>query len=468
MNSKQFSLQRIELPKRPLNTRRIHFIEIYEPVNATEAQSQAKRCLACGSPYCEWKCPVHNPISKWLKLAAEGRIIEAAELSHQSNSLPEVCGRVCPQDKLCEAACVLHDDFGAVTIGHVERYINDTAFQLGWRPDISNVKISPKHVAIIGAGPAGLACADVLARHGIQSTVFDKHPEIGGLLTFGIPEFKLEKHIMARRHEIFATMGIKFQLETEIGVDIHFDSLIQNYDAIFIGTGSYHAIQGQLKTQQAIGAYNALPFLIANTRHLMGFPELPHMPYVNLSNQCVVVLGGGDTAMDCARTAIRQGANRVICVYRREKSAMPGSPREVENAQEEGVQFYFNAQATNIAVNSKGCITGINICQTQNGECINGCYQIELIEKSDFMIEADAIITAFGFQPHTMDWLSNHLIQRDPRGRIIIDQGTEFSHQTSNEKIFAGGDAVRGSDLVVTAIADGRSAAEGIILFLGT
>ncbi|HFT2325758.1 TPA: FAD-dependent oxidoreductase, partial [Providencia stuartii] len=332
-------LQRVDPPKKTLNVRKIEFVEIYEPFSAIQAQTQADRCLSCGNPYCEWKCPVHNYIPNWLKLANEGRIIEAAELSHQTNSLPEVCGRVCPQDRLCEGACTLNDEFGAVTIGNIERYINDTAFAMGWRPDLSHVVPVNKRVAIIGAGPAGLACADVLARNGVQATVYDRHPEIGGLLTFGIPAFKLEKEIMSRRREIFTAMGIEFKLNTEIGKDLPLSDLLNEYDAVFIGTGTYQSTKGQLANENAHGVHDALPYLIANTRHLMGFEELQDAPYIDLNNKHVVVLGGGDTAMDCVRTAIRQGAKRVSCAYRRDEASMPGSPREVKNAHEEGAEF---------------------------------------------------------------------------------------------------------------------------------
>lgn len=462
-----FNLQRVDPPKKALNIRKIEFIEIYEPINAIEAQAQAKRCLSCGSPYCEWKCPLHNPIPSWLKLAAEGRIIEAAELSHHTNSLPEVCGRVCPQDKLCEAACVLNDDFGAVTIGHIERYINDTAFELGWRPDVSHIKLTNKRVAIVGAGPAGLACADVLARNGVNTTVFDSHPEIGGLLTFGIPEFKLEKHVMVRRREIFTEMGIEFCLNTEVGKDICFDKLVHDYDAIFIGTGAYQAICGQIPNQDAQGVYGALPFLIANTRQLMGYNEIPQAPYINLQGKRVVVLGAGDTAMDCARSAIRQGAEHVTCVYRRDKNSLPGSPREVANTQEEGIQFYFNSQVTHIEIDQHAQVSGINVVRTQPSDSTNAQNPINLIDNSDFLIATDAIIMAFGFISHPMPWLKNQTVQFDTQGHVIASRNTTFPYQTSNQKIFAGGDAVRGSDLVVTAIADGRSAAEGILLSLG-
>lgn len=243
-------LQRVDPPKKPLKIRKIEFVEIYELFSEGQAKAQADRCLSCGNPYCEWKCPVHNYIPNWLKLANEGRIFEAAELSHQTNTLPEVCGRVCPQDRLCEGSCTLNDEFGAVTIGNIERYINDKAFEMGWRPDMSGVKQTGKKVAIIGAGPAGLACADVLTRNGVKAVVFDRHPEIGGLLTFGIPAFKLEKEVMTRRREIFTGMGIEFKLNTEVGRDVQLDDLLSDYDAVFLGVGTYQSMRGGLENRR--------------------------------------------------------------------------------------------------------------------------------------------------------------------------------------------------------------------------
>lgn len=460
-------LQRVDPPKKTLNIRKIEFVEIYEPFNAIQVQTQADRCLSCGNPYCEWKCPVHNYIPNWLKLANEGRIIEAAELSHQTNSLPEVCGRVCPQDRLCEGACTLNDDFGAVTIGNIERYINDTAFAMGWRPDLSNVVPVNRRVAIIGAGPAGLACADVLARNGAQATVYDRHPEIGGLLTFGIPAFKLEKEIMTRRREIFTSMGIEFKLNTEIGKDISLNSLIEEYDAVFIGTGTYQSTKGQIANEDAEGVYDALPYLIANTRQLMGFNDESNTPYINLKNKQVVVLGGGDTAMDCVRTAIRQGAKKVSCAYRRDEANMPGSPREVKNAREEGADFIFNLQPVSIEIDQQGKVCGVKVVNTHISSTKNGRSQVEIIEGSEHFLPADAVITAFGFRPHAMPWLSEHDVQLDSQGRIIANSEALLPYQTSNPKIFAGGDIVRGSDLVVTAIAEGRKAADGILCYMG-
>ena len=239
-------LQRVDPPKKPLKIRKIEFVEIYEPFSETQAKSQADRCLSCGNPYCEWKCPVHNYIPNWLKLANEGRIMEAADLAHQTNSLPEVCGRVCPQDRLCEGSCTLNDEFGAVTIGNIERYISDKAIEMGWKPDMSHVHPTGKRVAVIGAGPAGLACADVLTRNGVKAVVYDRHPEIGGLLTFGIPAFKLEKEVMVKRRGIFSEMGIEFQLNTEVGKDITMDALLSEYDAVFLGVGTYQSMRGGL------------------------------------------------------------------------------------------------------------------------------------------------------------------------------------------------------------------------------
>ncbi|MBD2815361.1 FAD-dependent oxidoreductase [Xenorhabdus sp. Flor] len=460
-------LQRVDPPKKALKIRKIEFVEIYEPFSEIQVQAQADRCLACGNPYCEWKCPVHNYIPNWLKLANEGRIIEAAELSHQTNSLPEVCGRVCPQDRLCEGACTLNDDFGAVTIGNIERYINDTAIAMGWKPDMSHVNMTDKRVAVVGAGPAGLACADVLTRNGVQVVVYDRHPEIGGLLTFGIPAFKLEKEVMSRRRKIFTEMGIEFCLNTEIGKDVTLAELTKQFDAVFLGVGTYQSIHGGLENENADEVYDALPFLIANTRHLMGYEELPEQPYIDTKGKRVLVLGGGDTAMDCVRTSVRQGATKVICAYRRDEDNMPGSRREVKNAREEGAEFQFNLQPVSIEVNDRGHVRGVRVAKTQLGEMDEkGRRQAEIIPDSEFIIEADAVIMAFGFKPHTMQWLDEYQVNLDQQGRIIAPESSDFPFQTSNPKIFAGGDAVRGSDLVVTAIAEGRGAASGILDYL--
>lgn len=460
-------LQRTDPQKLPLVRRKTEFIEIYESFSHNQVQNQADRCLGCGNPYCEWKCPVHNYIPNWLKLAEEGRIIEAAELAHQTNSLPEVCGRVCPQDKLCEGACTLHDEFGAVTIGNIERYITDKAFEMGWKPDLSAVRPTGKTVAVIGAGPAGLACADVLIRNGVNAVVYDKHPEIGGLLTFGIPAFKLEKSIMQRRRELFTEMGIEFHLGTEIGKDISLSELQQQYDAVFIGAGTYQPMNGGLPNEQAPGVYSALPYLIGNTRHIMELPDDNSSPYIDLKNKRIVVLGGGDTAMDCLRTAIRQGAADVTCLYRRDEDNMPGSRREVKNAKEEGVNFQFHCQPSAIELNDLGDVSGVRVMATKlGGTDSNGRRIIETDNDSAYTIEADAVIIAFGFRPHAMPWLDALNIERDTQGRISAPSQAQYPFETSVSGIFAGGDVVRGSDLVVTAIAEGRRAAESILDYL--
>lgn len=460
-------LQRIDPSKKPLKIRRIEFVEIYEPFSDNQVFAQADRCLDCGNPYCEWKCPVHNYIPDWLKLANEGRIIEAAELSHQTNSLPEVCGRVCPQDRLCEGACTLNSEFGAVTIGNIERYINDKAIEMGWRPNLYHVKPTGKRVAIVGAGPAGLACADVLTRHGVKAIVFDRYPEIGGLLTFGIPSFKLEKKVMVKRRQLFTEMGIEFKLNMEVGKDILFETLLNEFDAVFLGVGAYQSIRGGWSNETAAGVYDALPYLIANTRHTLSLPEEPLNPYVDLHGKNVLILGGGDTAMDCVRTAIRQGASQVMCAYRRDEANMPGSKREVNNAKEEGVLFQFNLQPTAIEVDDQGAVMGVKMLCTQSGEPDKqGRAQSVLVPRSDHVLRADAVILAFGFKPHNMPWLSNTSVEFDQRGRIITNQLSPLPFQTKNPKIFAGGDVVRGSDLVVTAIAEGRKAAESMLDYL--
>ena len=464
-NDFQFvEVARQEPLKRPLRQRKTRFIEINDIYQPPQAAQQSHRCLECGNPYCEWKCPVHNYIPNWLKLVSEGNIIEAAELSHQTNTLPEVCGRVCPQDRLCEGACTLNDGFGAVTIGSIEKYITDTAFALGWRPDMSAVVPTGKRVAIIGAGPAGLGCADVLARAGVTPVVFDRNPEIGGLLTFGIPEFKLEKSVMSRRREVFAGMGIEFRLNTEVGRDISIDQLLQGYDAVFMGMGTYTYMKGGFPGEELPGVHDALDFLVANVNRNLGFETSPD-DFVDMKGKRVVVLGGGDTAMDCNRTSIRQGAESVTCAYRRDAENMPGSRKEVKNARDEGVKFLFNRQP--IAIVGDGKVEGIKLIETRLGEPdANGRRSPEPIPGSEQVLPADAVIIAFGFRPSPAPWFSDVQVDIDSTGRVIAPEHARYKFQTSNPQVFAGGDMVRGSDLVVTAIWEGRQAAEGILDYL--
>ena len=451
--------------KRPLRVRKTQFVEIHEQFKPEAASDQAHRCLGCGNPYCEWKCPVHNFIPNWLKLVSEGNILEAAELSHQTNTLPEVCGRVCPQDRLCEGACTLNDGFGAVTIGSVEKYITDTAFAMGWRPDMSGVVPTGKRVAIIGAGPAGLGGADVLARAGVSPVVFDRYPEIGGLLTFGIPEFKLEKSVLSRRREVFEGMGIEFRLNTEIGKDVMIDDLLAEYDAVFMGMGTYTYMKGGFPGEDLPGVYDALDFLIANVNRNLGF-EKSADDFIDMKGKKVVVLGGGDTAMDCNRTSIRQGATAVTCAYRRDEANMPGSRKEVKNAKDEGVKFLFNRQP--IAIVGEDKVEGVKVVETRLGEPdARGRRSPEPIPGSEEVLPADAVVIAFGFRPSPADWFADKNVETDSQGRVIAPEQGQYKFQTSNPKIFAGGDMVRGSDLVVTAIFEGRQAAEGILDFLG-
>lgn len=463
-NTFQFlDVGRVDPKKLDANVRKQQFGEIYGEFDASQAAEQSDRCLECGNPYCEWKCPVHNYIPNWLKLISEGNLEQAAELAHQTNTLPEICGRVCPQDRLCEGACTLNDGFGAVTIGSVEKYITDTALTQGWRPDLSNVVDTGKRVAVIGAGPAGLGAADVLVRNGVKPVVFDRYPEIGGLLTFGIPEFKLEKEVVKRRREVMEGMGIEFRLNTDVGKDIEFDALLEEYDAVFLGMGTYTYMKGGFPGEELPGVHEALPYLVANNKKLL---DLPSENYVSLEGKRVVVLGGGDTAMDCNRTAIRQGATNVICAYRRDEENMPGSRREVNNAREEGVEFMWNRQPIEI-VGDGNKVTGVKVVTTAMGEPDErGRRRPEPVAGSEEIISADAVVIAFGFRPSPAPWFEKFNVSIDDGGRVVAPAEGNCAYQTTNPKIFAGGDMVRGSDLVVTAVWEGRQAAEGILDYL--
>ena len=455
---------RFDPAKKSIEERKISFVEIYEEYNQVQVSNQAHRCLDCGNPYCEWKCPVHNFIPDWLKLVNEGNIIEAAELCHSTNSLPEVCGRVCPQDRLCEGACTLNDGFGAVTIGSTEKYITEKAFEMGWKPDLSYRTWTDKKVAIIGAGPAGIACADVLTRSGVHSHVYDKNEEIGGLLTFGIPEFKLEKSVIKRRRKILEEMGVEFNLGKEIGKDLPFKKIYKDYDAVFLAMGTYTSLEGGFNGENLNGVHKAIDYLISSTKKLLKLQKNKD-EFINLKNKRVIILGGGDTAMDCNRTAIRQGAKSVKCLYRRDEENMPGSRREVQNAKEEGVQFEFNIQP--IEILGKDKVEGVRIVRTQLGEPDQNGRRVPIpISGSECVYEADAVIVAFGFRASPANWFDDFNIDTHKNGLVVAEEHQEFQFQTSNEKIFSGGDMVRGSDLVVTAIWEGREAAKSIIKYV--
>ncbi len=449
----------------PVDVRVLGYGEISGDFAAAQAATQAERCIDCGNPYCEWECPVHNYIPNWLKLVQDGRLFEAATLMHETNPLPEICGRVCPQDRLCEGACTLEQtDFGAVTIGSIERSITDEAVRQGWRPDLSGVVETGHRVAVIGAGPAGLACADRLRRAGIAVEVFDRQREIGGLLTFGIPPFKLDKGVVRTRREILEGMGVQFRLGVEIGTDIAFEQLLADYDAVFVGTGAYTFVDGRLDGHDLAGVHDALPFLIANVDRLIDEAPLPAA--LDLADKHVVVLGGGDTGMDCNRTAIRLGAASVTCVYRRDEASMPGSAREVKNSREEGVRFLFQRQPLEILADEEGHVRGVRLIATELVTDGQGRPRPQNVSGTEYEIEADVVIQSFGFLPSPPHWLAAHGVALDRSGRVVTGAGSALPHQTSQPQIFAGGDNVRGADLVVRAVYDGREAAGSIAQML--
>jgi glutamate synthase (NADPH/NADH) small chain len=463
------TLQFLEFPRREpekiaVAERIAMFNEIYTRYEPEVAAQQAGRCLSCGNPFCEWKCPVHNYIPNWLNLLSEGKLFEAAELSHRTNSLPEVCGRICPQDRLCEGACTLNDGLGAVTIGSIEKYITDEALAQGWRPDMSGVRVTDKRVAIVGAGPAGLGAADVLVRNGVKPIVFDRYARVGGLLTFGIPPFKLEKQVVEQRREIMEGMGVEFRLGVEIGAQLPFEQLLSEYDAVFLGMGTYRYVRGNFLGEDLPGVYEALPYLVANINRELDLPGSLE-GFIDLKGRRVVVLGGGDTGMDCNRTAIRQGAESVTCTYRRDEAHMPGSRRDYKNSREEGVEFLFNSQPIEILGGDR--VEGVKIVQTRLGPPgPRGRRLTENVPGSESIIPADTVVVAFGFQPSPPEWFDQHGIAIHAGGRVRVSAAEQRPFQTTNPKVFAGGDMVRGSDLVVTAVFEGREAARGILDYL--
>ena len=461
-NFEFIDIKRIEPETKSIKVRKIEFGEIYQTQNFESVKEQSSRCLDCGNPYCEWKCPLHNYIPDWLKLAQIGSIHEAADLCHETNSFPEICGRICPQEKLCEGACTLNTGYEAVTIGQIEKYITDKALSEGWKPKKLVESSSKKTVSIIGAGPAGLACAENLIRRGVRCVVYDRYSQIGGLLTYGIPEFKLEKNIVIKRREILEELGVEFVLNFEVD-EKRMNEIQKNSDAIFLGLGTYESIKGNINGLSKDGVVEALPYLIKNTEYLMSEEDAEN---IDFRDKKVVVLGGGDTAMDCVRTAIRQQAKSVYCVYRRDKENMPGSVKEIKHAMEEGVEFLFNSQPLEIIGN--GTVRQLKIGKTKLGKADgSGRRKPVLIKNSEKILDVDKLVIAFGYEADPQSFIAENNIKVSDRGLISLDN-ENYKYQTSNPKFFAGGDMIIGSSLAVHAIAHGRDAAKEIIKFLET
>jgi glutamate synthase (NADPH/NADH) small chain len=447
--------------KRAADVRNHDFNEIYAEFADAKAAEQASRCSQCGVPYCQSHCPLHNNIPDWLQMTAMGRLKEAYELSQATNTFPEICGRICPQDRLCEGNCVIEQSgHGTVTIGSVEKYITDTAWEKGWVEDIVPLSERGESVAIIGAGPAGLAAADMLRRAGVQVTIYDRHDRAGGLMTYGIPGFKLEKDVVMRRIEQLEKAGVKFVLNCNVGVDISFQAIRGQHDAVLVANGVYKSRELRGPGAGATGIVRAIDYLIASNK--IGFGDEVEQydnGTLNANGKKVVVVGGGDTAMDCVRTAIRQGATSVKCLYRRDRANMPGSQREVANAEEEGVKFVWLS-------NPKGFtgdpVAGVVVQKMRLGEPdATGRQSPEPIEGSDYTEDADLVIKALGFEPEDLpeEWSEPEL----PVTRWGTVQADFKTGATSLADVYAAGDIVRGASLVVWAIKDGRDTAAAIL-----
>ncbi|MDB5370177.1 MAG: dihydropyrimidine dehydrogenase [Roseomonas sp.] len=446
--------------KRDAAVRREDFGEIYQRFTAERASAQASRCSQCGVPFCSVHCPLNQNIPDWLKLTAEGRLEEAYEVSSATNTFPEICGRVCPQDRLCEGNCVIEKGFESVTIGAVERYITDTAWEKGWvKPPTPSREVAHS-VAIIGAGPAGLAAAERLRKRGWQVTVYDRYDRVGGLMIYGIPNFKLEKDVVIRRAEQFAAGGIQFVLNCRVGEDVTLDELRAKHDAVLIATGVYKARDIGGAGAELNGIVPALDYLTASNREGLGdaVPEFENGA-LNAAGKTVVVIGGGDTAMDCVRTAIRQGAKAVTCLYRRDKANMPGSLREVKNAEEEGVRFAWLCAPEGFV--GEGAVTGVQAVKMHLGlPDATGRQQVEPIAGSAFVEPADLVIKALGFDPEDLPAMfSEPALSVSRWGTVKVDRRNMM---TDLPGVFAAGDIVRGASLVVWGIRDGRDAADQI------
>ncbi|MGB3247438.1 MAG: NAD(P)-dependent oxidoreductase [Sulfitobacter sp.] len=455
------SVERDMPEKRPPNLRREDFNEIYAEYADTKAKEQSSRCSQCGVPYCQSHCPLHNNIPDWLRLTAEGRLKEAYEVSQSTNTFPEICGRICPQDRLCEGNCVIEQSgHGTVTIGSIEKYITDTAWEEGWVQPIKPQKERRESVAVIGAGPGGLAAADVLRREGVQVTVYDRYDRAGGLLTYGIPGFKLEKDIVMRRNKQLEDSGVAFEMNCDVGRDISFADIRAKHDAVIIATGVYKTREIQAPGVGGLGVERAIDFLTASNRKSFGDTvEEFDSGRLNAKGKKVVVIGGGDTAMDCVRTSVRQGAESVKCLYRRDRANMPGSQREVANAEEEGVVFEW-LSAPNGFVGDP--VTGVMVQKMRLGQPdVSGRQAPELIEGADYIEDADLVIMALGFEPEDLPvlWDTPDL----PVNRWGTIKADYITGATALEGVYAVGDIVRGASLVVWAIKDGRDCAEAIL-----
>ena len=455
-----------EMPsKRAADERAADFDEIYREFAAEKAAEQASRCSQCGVPYCQSHCPLHNNIPDWLRLTAEGRLEEAYEISQATNTFPEICGRICPQDRLCEGNCVIEQSgHGTVTIGSVEKYITDTAWEQGWVKPIRPHTERTESVGIIGAGPGGLAAADVLRRQGVQVTVYDRYDRAGGLLTYGIPGFKLEKPVVMQRIEQLEKGGVTFVLNCRVGEDLSFDAIRGQHDAVLIATGVYKARDIAAPGVGAAGIVRALDYLTASNRKSFGDDVAEFdSGALNAEGKHVVVIGGGDTAMDCVRTAIRQGATSVKCLYRRDRANMPGSVREVQNAEEEGVEFVWLAAPKGFTGGET--VDGVMVQKMRLGAPdASGRQSPEIIEGADYVEPADLVVQALGFEPEAIPTLWGVPELAVTRwGTIKADFR---SHATNLAGVYAAGDIVRGASLVVWAIRDGREAADSILSYL--